>query len=78
MCGISGTFGKEISSDKTLNLTLSLMQQRGPDANGSYVELVQNNNIQLLHSRLAIIDLDNRSNQPFYANNLDISAYTLL
>jgi asparagine synthase (glutamine-hydrolysing) len=69
MCGISGTFGKEISSDKTLNLTLSLMQQRGPDANGSYVELVQNNNIQLLHSRLAIIDLDNRSNQPFYANN---------
>lgn len=59
MCGIYGsTF---IQDDKIIKAKLSCMGTRGPDYS-SYVTL---NNIQLGHNRLAIIDLDPRSNQPF-------------
>ncbi len=42
------------------------MGRRGPDATGVYRHSVApDRNVCLLHSRLAIIDLDPRSNQPF-------------
>jgi len=42
------------------------MQRRGPDAKGVYRHSYRpGKNICLLHSRLSIIDLDKRSNQPF-------------
>jgi len=66
MCGIAGFIGNEKISNAVINKSLFLMKNRGPD-NQSYCYLKINNssNIYLLHSRLSIIDLKNRSNQPF-------------
>ena len=38
---------------------------RGPDAKGFISFNASNKNITLLHTRLSILDLDERSNQPF-------------
>ena len=65
MCGIAGYIGKEIIDKQALYKTLSLMKNRGPDhQNYRYIEH-NNTRTYLLHSRLGIIDLDNRSNQPY-------------
>tara|TARA_Y100000591_G_scaffold330761_1_gene362678 strand:- start:4829 stop:6664 length:1836 start_codon:yes stop_codon:yes gene_type:complete len=72
MCGISGYIGiKDISKFKIKN-TLNLMKNRGPD-NQSYCEINSDKNkIFFLHSRLSIIDLKKRSNQPFYSDGIYI------
>jgi asparagine synthase (glutamine-hydrolysing) len=66
MCGISGFFGKERISKDIINSSLNLMKNRGPDFQ-DYKEIKVNNSINLyfLHSRLSILDLKERSNQPF-------------
>ena len=65
MCGIAGYIGKEIIDKQALYKTLSLMKNRGPD-HQDYRYIEQNDTrTYLLHSRLGIIDLDNRSNQPY-------------
>lgn len=73
MCGIAGYIGREeLSKNKILN-TLNSMTLRGPD-NQNYVKFnFKNEYIYLLHSRLSIIDLDKRSNQPF-----QVGDYTLI
>lgn len=65
MCGIAGYLGKDPVYPDSIRNTLSLMLNRGPDHQafvnyneGSFV-------VSLLHSRLGIIDLEERSNQPF-------------
>ncbi len=65
MCGIAGYIGsKNIGINKVKN-TLNSMINRGPD-NQSWTKIEKDNlNVFLLHSRLSIIDLDKRSNQPF-------------
>ncbi|GAI40944.1 unnamed protein product, partial [marine sediment metagenome] len=45
--------------------TLELMKRRGPDHQGFISVRSGDNFVSLLHSRLSIIDLDPRSNQPF-------------
>ena len=60
MCGILGAFGVSYSKEK-LDQALGLMDHRGPDFKDS--KLVDNH--YLGHVRLAIIDLNPRSNQPF-------------
>jgi asparagine synthase (glutamine-hydrolysing) len=74
MCGIAGFYSKKEIPEERINRTLKLMENRGPDCqdvkifrNGS-----QNRTIGLLHSRLSIIDLDPRSNQPFAIGNQTI------
>ena len=66
MCGISGFFGKERISKDIINSSLNLMKNRGPDFQ-DYKEIKVNNyiNLYFLHSRLSILDLKERSNQPF-------------
>ena len=66
MCGINGiySFSKTLSS----NLVSSMNQEiarRGPDAEGEYIE----ENIQLGHRRLSIIDTSKNSDQPFYSED---------
>ncbi len=56
MCGIAGAYGK------TVDAALDAMAHRGPDARG--MEQV-GPYLELGHVRLSIIDLDERSNQPF-------------
>ena len=71
MCGISGFFGKNsISQDRIIN-TLGKMKQRGPDFSDYFSKSYSNNFfVCLLHSRLSIIDLKPRSNQPFIIGDL--------
>jgi len=70
MCGIAGYIGSRIISEKTINSTLNSLKNRGPDSKGSYYsKLDYDKKIYLLHTRLSIIDLDRRSNQPFSYKN---------
>ena len=71
MCGIAGYYGKNKLAKSHLRKCLDEMKNRGPD-NISTEEFININNINcyLLHSRLSIIDLDKRSNQPFTFENL--------
>jgi len=67
MCGIAGYFGKRSIDDQELERCLNRMRHRGPD-HTAWKHFANRNgrNAYLLHSRLSIIDLDQRSNQPFH------------
>jgi asparagine synthase (glutamine-hydrolysing) len=70
MCGIAGYFGINIISADRLERCKQLMERRGPDGNGYlYKKVGKNRHAQLLHSRLRILDLDERSNQPFLTDD---------
>jgi len=60
MCGIVGIIGDEYLKIKQLNSEIS---HRGPDAQNTFVN--DESKISFGHTRLSIIDLDERSNQPF-------------
>jgi len=66
MCGIAGYISSNKISDITLQQTLSVMHQRGPDDKGTREFPFADSFLGLLHTRLRIIDLDKRSNQPFH------------
>ena len=66
MCGIAGFFGYKKIIKGVINKTLISMKNRGPDFCNYFQHSYENNlSIYLLHSRLSIIDLKKRSNQPF-------------
>ena len=65
MCGILFTNDPEIERDSFLK-ALDEINHRGPDAPGGYGS---SGNNQLGHNRLKIIDIDDRSNQPFTSSN---------
>jgi asparagine synthase (glutamine-hydrolysing) len=65
MCGIAGMVGPRLPTPERIEKTLQLMGRRGPDARGVYAGTLGRNQVCLLHTRLAIIDLDERANQPF-------------
>lgn len=67
MCGIAGYFCKKQVGNSQIHKTLNLMRNRGPD-NQDYRLFSTSGKerfVGLLHSRLSIIDLEPRSNQPF-------------
>ena len=71
MCGISGYLSsKELINESAIPNTLKLMERRGPDSQNYFTEQINKKEIALLHSRLNIIDLNERSNQPFFDQNL--------
>ena len=62
MCGIAGLINFDKSKIQ-LNLLKKMqrsLHHRGPDANGIFIE----NNIGLVHTRLSIIDLSKKADQP--------------
>ena len=63
MCGVLFTNLNTITKPKFIE-SLNLMSYRGPDSQGYY----ENNNFKMGHNRLKILDLDDRSNQPFFSN----------
>ena len=69
MCGILAYISnKEISPKKQL-IIKNLMKSRGSD-NQAYKKLsFGKKNLHLFHSRLSILDLNKRSNQPYYFKN---------
>ena len=73
MCGISGYFGTK-KIEKNIPNLLDAMKYRGPD-NQQFVKIKTKNqkNIYLFHSRLSIIDLKIRSNQP-----MSFGKYTII
>jgi asparagine synthase (glutamine-hydrolysing) len=68
MCGIAGYIGRRRPNDSAIASALDKMINRGPDARNSVLIETRELFIALLHGRLSIIDLDERSNQPFYRN----------
>ena len=70
MCGISGYISEiNLIADNGIERTLELMKRRGPDSKNSYKNLYNTKQLALLHSRLNIIDLNDRANQPYYHEN---------
>jgi len=65
MCSIFGYLNYKENIDKLKEASLK-MKHRGPD-NSSYFF---NEKVFLAHNRLAIIDLEENSNQPFIKKNL--------
>jgi asparagine synthase (glutamine-hydrolysing) len=65
MCGIAGYFGPDTLPESRLAACLRLMGRRGPDGGGILNRRLGGRNAYLLHTRLRIIDLDPRANQPF-------------
>jgi len=71
MCGIAGiiNFNNTPVLKNQLETLSSFLQERGPDHNGYYL----NQNIGFAHTRLSILDLDARSNQPMISKNTAIT-----
>ena len=70
MCGIAGFIGNKLISETRVNKTLDIMKNRGPNfSKHIYYEFSNKLIINLLHSRLSIIDLHERSNQPLQIEN---------
>ncbi len=66
MCGIAGWIGAAEPTPERIADCLARMRHRGPDHASSRVfRRADGRTIGLLHSRLSIIDLDERSHQPF-------------
>lgn len=70
MCGIAGAFGPSPLTQQSVSKALASMGQRGPDAQGCNQYVLGENTVTFLHTRLAIIDLDPRSNQPYERDGL--------
>ena len=67
MCGFAGFFGRKLISKEKLIEVGKTIEHRGPDGEGIFQHQFKGGqSISLVHRRLAIIDLDNRSNQPFF------------
>lgn len=65
MCGIAGYIGSRPPSDAAARRALAAMTHRGPDGDGQWRGRLGTSQGLLLHTRLAIIDPDPRSAQPF-------------
>lgn len=72
MCGIAGSIGNTLPSPQQRQRALEAMRLRGPDASGAVTGTFGNAQVCLLHTRLAIIDLDHRADQPFKHNGLTL------
>ena len=67
MCGINGIYqfsGLKVERSHVAEMNDSL-KHRGPDAKGEF----RDDFVHLGHQRLSIIDLDQRSNQPFVSDD---------
>ena len=65
MCGISGYIGKLSLGPHIITKTLQIMKNRGPDNQDFFFHQDNSDFVYLLSSRLSIIDLNTKSNQPF-------------
>ena len=65
MCGIAGYVGNRNLSAERLDQALDTMRRRGPDSGSwKHWKMSSGRHLCLLHSRLSIIDLDHRADQP--------------
>ena len=76
MCGIAGFIGNRTYFPKKENIEKCLKAmhaRRGPDAYGSKIVHKKDFSFTFLHSRLSLIDLNERANQPMEDNEGIIS-----
>lgn len=74
MCGIAGYLGPTPPERRRVETCLDRMGRRGPDARGVYSHaFAPDRHVLLLHSRLSIIDLDPRANQPFFEGSVRLA-----
>ena len=69
MCGISVIFGKNSSEFKNINGLVNDLKHRGPD--DMTIKKISPNLI-FGHNRLKIVDLSDKSNQPFSYKNVSL------
>ena len=74
MCGITGFWSPEVSLNKgeaedALKKMVLSLEHRGPDAGGVWSD----GQVGFGHRRLSVIDLADRSNQPFLNNEFNLS-----
>ena len=76
MCGISGILSLENRkiSERDLNIMNDMIIHRGPDSGGNFIE----DNIALGNRRLAIIDLNESSDLPFFYKDQDYKLVSLM
>ena len=73
MCGISGYISKKkLVRENAIKNTLKLMSRRGPDAQKYITSKFGEKEVSLIHSRLSIIDITDRSDQPFIDGHLKL------
>jgi asparagine synthase (glutamine-hydrolysing) len=72
MCGIAGQIGPRPLAEERRRSTLVAMRHRGPDHQAHTSFTGADRAIDLLHARLSIIDLDQRSSQPFTRGPLTV------
>lgn len=66
MCGIAGYIGSRELGQARIDACLAVMGRRGPDhREARRFRSPDGRHVAILHSRLSIIDLDTRANQPF-------------
>lgn len=66
MCGIAGYFGKNKISKNLFYKASKHLHLRGPDNTSFFFDFKKDIFVGLIHTRLSIIDLKKRSNQPFH------------
>ena len=71
MCGISGYYGQKKIDRKIVNDLLKNMSVRGPNSQ-KFIKKKFLFNSYLFHSRLSIIDLKSRSDQPMIGKKYSI------
>ncbi|MBK6912279.1 MAG: hypothetical protein IPH11_00820 [Ignavibacteriales bacterium] len=69
MCGIFGYIG---NNPKSFDRELLTLKHRGPDNNSSFSHQSYNKHIYLGHTRLSIVDLSAKANQPMSSSDQEI------
>jgi len=69
MCGIYFSYSDRRfpQSEQEVNLSMQKIKHRGPDASGVSIFPLEDAFVALGHRRLSILDLNERSNQPFHS-----------
>lgn len=73
MCGLAGYIGDAPLAPERREAALRSLHRRGPDHAGQIEYSLGYQKGYLLHTRLSILDLDPRANQPFCRNGLSLA-----
>ncbi len=65
MCGFTGYFGTDLPTRANIDIAIQSLGHRGPDGSGTFINKDYQKKVLLTHNRLAILDLNDRSDQPF-------------
>ncbi|MCP4914363.1 MAG: asparagine synthase (glutamine-hydrolyzing) [Oligoflexia bacterium] len=72
MCGFSGFLSINKEDQKVIESMASSLHHRGPNNIGYKSSSFSNMNLEIAHNRLSILDLEERSNQPFNCGEFEL------